>query len=249
MRIHITRKIDGRIAKLDELPEPADDEDMWNVIEKVFPVSYRLIDEHMVLPDDTDYEWDEEFCPADDKSLANWIVRYVYTYDGELADGASIHADKYDGYAAVTWTEDGREFVQYISLNPGNFEEIVLGADPVAEGWEDGCGKPVCRANATGGPVYIVVDQDTETLNEWISREPTEEDARRQAMAEWDHLTWRERKHTHVQALTLEGDPDDFEDDYNEHVEKYIWDSDEDAEEEECRCRARSVTTSTAGTR
>ena len=121
---------------------------MWGAVAKAYPLSYGLIDEHMVLPNDTDYEWDEKFGPGEDKTLANWIVGYIDTYDGELADGASIHADLIDGYAAVTWTEDGREFVQFISLNPGDFEEIVLGADPVADGWEDGCGKLVCRANA-----------------------------------------------------------------------------------------------------
>lgn len=47
--------------------------------------------------------------------------------------------------ALITW-EDGREMT--IALNEGDADLIREGADPVAEGWEDGLGNTVCYENS-----------------------------------------------------------------------------------------------------
>lgn len=49
--------------------------------------------------------------------------------------------------ALITW-EDGIEL--YLALNEGDADLIREGADPVAEGWEDGLGNTVCYENARG---------------------------------------------------------------------------------------------------
>lgn len=144
-------RADGKIARL--VMDDDGSEDMWDTILGNFPGSYDLIGEDMVIPGymhpDT---WDESFGPGEggveqDIRLMRWLIEGE-TYDGDLYDGAHIHADNYDKFAAVTWAEDERFYIQYISLNPGDYKEIALGADPVADGWEDGCGKLVCRKNA-----------------------------------------------------------------------------------------------------
>lgn len=70
--------------------------------------------------------------------------------DDDHGCAVSIEADRTDGIAAVTWTpRDGSApRAMDISLNAGDFDSILLGADPVAEGWEDGCGNLVSWDNA-----------------------------------------------------------------------------------------------------
>lgn len=70
-----------------------------------------------------------------------WMCNYART----LESGATIEADRSDGIATVTWPDGA---IQTISLNQGDFELLALGADPEAEGWEDGMGNVVCRENA-----------------------------------------------------------------------------------------------------
>lgn len=61
----------------------------------------------------------------------------------------SIRVEPRGALAFVTWTsEDGSEASQTIALNPGDALLILKGADPVAEGWEDGAGRPVCYRQA-----------------------------------------------------------------------------------------------------
>ena len=38
----------------------------------------------------------------------------------------------------------GGELLGTISINPGDWEEIENGADPISDGWEDGIGNIVC---------------------------------------------------------------------------------------------------------
>ena len=37
----------------------------------------------------------------------------------------------------------GCDFLGRISINPGDWEKIENGADPIADGWEDGIGNPL----------------------------------------------------------------------------------------------------------
>lgn len=128
-------------------------EDVWTCILKAYPAAYDLIDEGRILVDDgAGYEWDESFGPGEDEALAMWLAQGVQHYSGGLdASDATIEADRREGTATVTWDgEDGLVLSQDIDLNEGDMERIVLGADPVAEGWEDGLGRAVCRENASG---------------------------------------------------------------------------------------------------
>lgn len=140
MYAYIKREGDGRIARL----KLADGEDVWDEIGEAFPVSYFIIDDEMLLPDG-DYEWDEGFIPGEDVDLSGWIL-VGETYDGELSDGAHIHAERRWHIAIVTWPEKGYE--QSISITPREFIDLAMGADPIADGWEDGCGRRVCIENA-----------------------------------------------------------------------------------------------------
>lgn len=69
-----------------------------------------------------------------------------------------------DEIATVTW-DDGAE--QMIVLNIGDRDLLEQGHDPVAEGWEDGCGNAVCRANAT-------IDEDCDAVAERWNRRAKE---------------------------------------------------------------------------
>ena len=126
-------------------------EDVWTCILKAYPAAYDLMDEGRILVDDgAGYEWDASFGPGEDEALAQWLAQGVQHYSGGL-DGsdAVIEADRREGMAFVTWDGEDGPVSQTINLNPGDFEKIVLGADPVAEGWEDGIGRQVCKANAS----------------------------------------------------------------------------------------------------
>lgn len=144
MKVYIERA-DGRLARI-VLPDE-EYEGVWEAIECIYPTSYELIDVDMVLPSDGEYSWDISLEPGNDELLTAWLLGGD-TYDGELADGAHIHADRREGIAAVIWTQDGREYVQTIYMNSLDYSAIAMGADPIAEHWEDGCGRTVCRANA-----------------------------------------------------------------------------------------------------
>ena len=157
VNVYIERE-DGQQAKV-AVPDVG--EDVWTCILKAYPAAYDLMDEGRILVDDgAGYEWDESFGPGEDEALAQWLAEGVQHYSGGL-DGsdATIEADRREGIATVTWAVDGLELSQDIDLNEGDFEKIVLGADPVAEGWEDGNGVLVCRGNASGDlPVRVWAD-------------------------------------------------------------------------------------------
>ncbi len=140
---------DGQQAKV-MVPDVG--EDVWTCILKTYPAAYDLMDEGRILVDDgAGYEWDVEYGPGEDEALAQWLAEGVQHYCGGLDDSdATIEADRREGVATVTWAADGIELSQDIDLNEGDFEKIVLGADPVAEGWEDGLGRVVCKENASG---------------------------------------------------------------------------------------------------
>lgn len=140
---------DGQQAKV-MVPDVG--EDVWTCILKAYPTAYDLIGEGRILVDDgAGYGYDASFVPGEDEALAQWLAEGVQHYSGGL-DGsdATIEADRREGVATVTWAADGLVLSQDIDLGEGDMERIVLGADPVAEGWEDGLGRVVCRENASG---------------------------------------------------------------------------------------------------
>ena len=143
---------DGEIAKA-EVP---DIDDLWTAIDLAYPKAFEVLDDRALLPGDgAGYGWSESFRPEDDEAFARWYAEGVQTVLGALADDegrqVTVLAKRREGVATVTWTSpDGSARRQDISLNDGDMERIVLGADPVAEGWEDGAGRLVCFENAEG---------------------------------------------------------------------------------------------------
>lgn len=147
--IWITRA-DGEVAKVD-LPWHEDDEDLWFAIDREFPTAWAMLDEADVLCDEAEHGWDVRFRAGEDEELALWLAGAMSEYHGALDEqDATVDAVRSEGTAVVTWIVDGREARQVISLNPGDFEKIAIGHDPVAEQWEDGCGKLVCIENSEG---------------------------------------------------------------------------------------------------
>lgn len=147
--------------------------DVWDCIRVLYPRVYDLIDESMIEVERIQQPYDEKFgdglCGL---GLEDWIRAgeiTADTYSGELESGARIKADRIDGIATVMWTVDGIEVSQDIALNEGDFARIASGADPVAEGWEDGSGwKTVCLGNASGDVPRGLWDEAIETA-EWES--------------------------------------------------------------------------------
>lgn len=54
-----------------------------------------------------------------------------------------LRASEWLGLATVEWSSDSGIRRQTIVLNEGDYDLLADGADPVAEGWEDGQGHPV----------------------------------------------------------------------------------------------------------
>ena len=147
--IYVTRE-DGEVAKVD-LPAGKED-DLWTAVDREYPTAWAMLDEADVLCDEAEHEWDVRFRAGEDEELALWLAGAMSEYHGALDDqDATVDAVRSEGTAVVTWTVDGREARQVIALNPGDFERLAVGHDPVAEQWEDGCGKTVCIENAEGG--------------------------------------------------------------------------------------------------
>lgn len=149
--------------------------DIWNCIRVLYPRAYDLIDESMIEVERCQQSYDEKFGDGLSKlGLEDWIRAgeiTADTYSGELEDGARIEADRIDGIATVTWTVDGIEVSQEIALNEGDFARIASGADPVAEGWEDGSGwRPVCLGNASGDVPAGLREEAIETADWGIER-------------------------------------------------------------------------------
>lgn len=143
---------DGQVAKV---LVPAADGDFWYCIDRAFPRSWEQMAEGVAWPDGQDgrtmASWDASFGPGEDEELATWLAEAMTEYHGELDDqDATVDAVRSEGIAVVTWIVDGREARQTIALNPGDFERLAVGHDPVAEQWEDGCGNLVCIENAEG---------------------------------------------------------------------------------------------------
>ena len=146
---HVERE-DGEVASL-QMSYVDEGEDIWTAIGRIYPKSCDLMDEASLLPDDRQWSADEHFCTGEDSELAMWLAKGVQHYSGALDESdATIEADRREGVATVTWAADGLVLSQDIDLNEGDMERIVLGADPVAEGWEDGLGRAVCAENASG---------------------------------------------------------------------------------------------------
>ena len=148
--VHITRQ-DGKVARL-TLPYYEED-DLWTAIGNEYPLSYDLLDESSILGvDDPAYEdmaVDESYIPPEDDDLALWLAEAMTECRMSLpGSDAAVNARRADGIATVVWMRDGTRYEQTIALNPGDFEKLVLGHDPVAERWEDGCGNLVCLDNA-----------------------------------------------------------------------------------------------------
>ena len=147
--IWVTRA-DGDVAKVD-LPHEAED-DFWTAIDREYPTAWAMLDEADVEADETEHRWDVRFRAGEDEELATWLAEAMTEYHGALDDqDATVDAVRSEGIAVVTWIADGREARQTIALNPGDFEKLAVGHDPVAEQWEDGCGNLVCIENAQVG--------------------------------------------------------------------------------------------------
>ena len=59
-----------------------------------------------------------------------------------------LRASEWLGLAVVEWAGGSGIRRQTIVLNPGDYDLLVDGADPVADGWEDGQGHPVSYDHA-----------------------------------------------------------------------------------------------------
>ena len=142
---------DGEVAKV---AVPFVEDDLWYSIDKAYPTAWAVLDEGSLIPGYvTVTEWDLSFGPGEDEALARWYAEGVQTVLGALADDrgcqVAVLAKRREGVATVTWTSpDGTARTQVVALNDGDMERLVLGADPVAEGWEDGAGNLVCYDNS-----------------------------------------------------------------------------------------------------
>ena len=61
-----------------------------------------------------------------------------------------LRASKWLGLTTVEWSSDSGIRWQTIVLNEGDYDLLQDGADPVADGWEDGQGHPVSYDYAEG---------------------------------------------------------------------------------------------------
>ena len=59
-----------------------------------------------------------------------------------------LRASEWLGLAVVEWAGGSGIRRQTIVLEEGDYDLLCDGADPVAEGWEDGQGRSVCFDNA-----------------------------------------------------------------------------------------------------
>ena len=57
--------------------------------------------------------------------------------------GVYLRASEWLGLATVEWSSDSGIRWQTIVLDEGDYDLLADGADPVADGWEDGQGHPV----------------------------------------------------------------------------------------------------------
>ena len=137
----------------------------------------------------------------------------------------------------IRWADGS---VMTIALNPGDAERIGDGADPVEEGWEDGCGNTVCWENAIHpwedrGPehVYAVWDMDSKdgcAEDIWDHGQDREK-ALSEARYYWGHLTKEERRTRRVlcglvRAEYFTSDPYERGDIWDHVVGDLLFDSD-----------------------
>lgn len=149
--VFVERK-DGQWADF-EVVDYGENSDLWTCIGEDWPVSYELMDEKMIFVDDPAYHHssDESFGLGEDAKLAAWLAEPLDdTYEAVLPSGAWIQASRRDGWATVTWEREGVTLEQTIGIEPEDFAAILAGRDPVADGWEDGAGNPVCIGNSRG---------------------------------------------------------------------------------------------------
>lgn len=122
-------------------------EDWEALMEREYPMTYEAMETFEgERVDSGDVLCDEE---------AACLFHRHYERDLEPVPGSisrHIRADLDEGQATIRWlVKEGQELYcveQAIDLNPGDFLNIVEGADPEREGWEDGDGHPVCLASA-----------------------------------------------------------------------------------------------------
>lgn len=93
-----------------------------------------------------------------------------------------VHVDLADGLLYVYI--DGPKGERYQTISPDDIDRLVseldAGADPVADGWEDGAGSVVCYGNArSSGYVLVMEDADFRVY-------PTYEEAESEADDIWD---------------------------------------------------------------
>ena len=117
-----------------------------------------------------------------ERDLGNEVERNGIYY--ELTSGDLIRVSK------------GCDMLGFISANEGDWELIYDGADPIAEGWEDGCGNTL-SPNGWGL-----------TLKEWES-EGTEDNIDMDK-----HIVYRQTLYLHICESLYEGLSHYFRDDF-----------------------------------
>ena len=215
------RASDGKMAKV--LLGCYSGEDFWTAMEREFPESWGHVeDEAFETASQVEYRsWDALFRPGEDGRLAAWLQAPC---ERRLECGATVSADRLEGVATVTWRDDGGECSQRIYLNPGDYERIESGADPVAEGWEDGLGNLVCKDNARA-PYAVVETWRNGIMDgrpETVTWHPTEDRAMRDAESKAGYLTPAERARYRVVVVIPALPPFEVMDG------KVLWDSSEE---------------------
>ena len=212
---------DGKMAKV--LLGCYSGEDFWTAMEREVPESWGHVeDEAFETASQVEYRsWDALFRPGEDGRLAAWLQAPC---ERRLECGATVSADRLEGVATVTWRDDGGECSQRIYLNPGDYERIESGADPVAEGWEDGLGNLVCKDNARA-PYAVVETWRNGIMDgrpETVTWHPTEDRAMRDAESKAGYLTPAERARYRVVVVIPALPPFEVMDG------KVLWDSSEE---------------------
>lgn len=125
------------------------------------------------------------------------------------------------------WFDD--EHHQDILYSEEAANAIRNGANPIDEGWEDGCGNVVCKANSieANETAYVVLDMMNDMSHEWSSDLfETDQEAVEEAEREWNHLTDGEKKKRHIIAGRVARDYKS-ENPVDDGIYDVFWDSEE----------------------
>lgn len=151
MEVYIER-YDNKIARLVMTDNGSD---TWDNLMESFPESYDHIQEKMIIPGYMRPEsWDKTFEPDDDLELAVWILGCEGdTINDGTVGPMSYHAQLDNNVSGRMWVDwgkngDGTHLMQHVAIDIDDLRRLILGHDPIAEGWKDEDGNPLAPGNA-----------------------------------------------------------------------------------------------------